>query len=308
MIVLVFVIILILAVSAVVYQLYRGVFCYPVKKHADVHSIPDSKLYAKYRDSMLECVEDIEKTPCEEVHIASQEGFRLYGRLFYMKEGAPTVIFFHGYHGTAEWDGYGLFKVCKNYEINILMIDERAHGKSEGTAITFGIKERYDCKLWAEYVAGRFGENADIILAGVSMGAASIIMASELGLPANVKGLIADCGYSEPAAIIKETIRTMKLPVKPVYQIIRLGTAIFGRFDLEEATVIQAVKKLNIPILFIHGNNDSVVPVSMCEELYENVSGKKEIFWADGADHANSAITDYEGYEKAVVSFLNGLK
>lgn len=295
---------LISVVLVLTYVLYRGVFCHPLKKRPDAHRIPNSNLYRTFQDKMLEGVDDMEKTSYEEVSILSMEGYRLYGKLYYMKNDAPLILFFHGYHGVAAWDGYGFFKLCKKSGINILMVDERAHGKSEGSAITFGIKERYDCKLWIEYIAERFGECTDIFLAGVSMGAASVMMSSELGLPENVRAIIADCGYSEPAAIIKETIRAMKLPVKPVYQLVKLGAHLFGHFDLEAAAALQSVKKLNIPILFIHGKQDSIVPTSMLEELYEACKGKKERVLIEGADHANSALTDYEAYEKAILQFI----
>lgn len=288
----------------ITYRLYCFVFCHPPKRRPDVHQIPESDLYGAYRDTMSETVKDMKETPFEEVSIHSLDGCRLYGKLYCIKESAPLVIFFHGYHGVYAWDGYGFFKICKRNGINILMVDERAHGKSEGSAITFGVKERYDCKLWTEYAAERLGENTDIFLAGVSMGAASVMMASELDLPKNVRGIVADCGYSEPAAIIKETVRKMKLPVKPVYWLIKLGARIFGQFDLEETTALNAVKKLQIPILFIHGKQDSVVPFAMHEELYESCTGRKERVLIEGADHANSAMTDYETYETAVMQFL----
>lgn len=300
----VIVMILMLALFLAMYYLYCLIFCHPLKKRPDVHRIPESNLYKAYKDIMEECINDMESTPYENVSIVSVDGCRLYGKLYSIKEAAPLVVFFHGYHGMAAWDGYGFFKICKNNGINILMVDERAHGKSEGSAITFGMKERYDCKLWTEYAAERFGKNTDIFLAGVSMGAASVMMASELGLPANVKGIVSDCGYSEPSAIIKETIHKMNVPVKPVYLLIKVGAHLFGRFDLEEASPLEAVRKLEIPILFIHGNRDSVVPLWMNEELYESCQGKKERLLIEKADHANCALTDYETYEKTVMRFL----
>lgn len=286
------------------YMLYRFVFGHPVKRRPNIHCIPESSLYKPYIDTMLDVVKESETIPHEELSIRSHDGIRLYGQYYPMKKDAPLMIFFHGYHGVSVWDGYGFFKICRNNGINLLMIDERAHGKSESDIITFGLKERQDCRLWAEYAIKRFGENTDIILAGVSMGAASVLMASELGLPQNVCCIISDCGYSEPAAIIKETIKMMKLPVKPLYHLVKMGAKLFGHFDLEETTAVNAVKKLKIPVLFIHGRCDNIVPAYMCEELYENCAGKKEKIFIEGADHANSAMTDYEAYEKAVMGFV----
>lgn len=297
-------ILFILVLLTGLYCLYRYVFCFPAKKRPDARCIPESNLYNDHREKMLECIRDMENTPYEEVNVQSFDGYRLYGKLYNIKKGAPVMIFFHGYHGTSSWDGYGFFKICKNNGINILMADERAHGKSEGKAITFGVRERYDCKSWTEYAVDRFGKDTDIFLAGVSMGAATVMMAAELGLPENVRAIVADCGYSEPSAIIKENVRRMKIPVKPVYFLINLGAHIFGHFNLQETTALRAVRKTDIPILFIHGKQDSVVPMYMAEELYENCAGTKGRVVIEGADHANSAMADYSSYEKAVMEFL----
>lgn len=286
------------------YSLYRYAFCLPLRKRPDVYSIPDSRLYRDCREKMLQVIEEMERTPYEVVSISSRDDLRLYGRLYNIRKDAPVILFFHGYHGTPEWDGCGFFRICKEHGINILMIDERAHGKSEGKVITLGIRERWDCKLWGEYAVKRFGTSIDIFLAGVSMGAASVMMASELGLPENVRALIADCGYSRPATILMEIVKSMKLPVKPIYWFLKRGTRLFGHFDLEEATALHAVEKMNIPILFIHGAQDSIVPSSMGEELYNACAGKKAWTLVEKADHANSAMTDYELYEKSVLQFI----
>ena len=304
--VLVIVVMILLVFGVVMYWLYASVFCHPLKKRPDAHCIPESNAYKAHKDKMLEAVEDMENTPFEEVSILASDGCKLYGKLYSLKEAAPLVLFFHGYHGVYAWDGYGFFNLCKKNGINILMVEERAHGKSEEKVITFGIKERFDCKLWAEYAAKRFGQNTDIFLAGVSMGAATVMMATELGLPENVRGVVEDCGYSEPAAIIKETIRKMKLPARLIYPFVKLGAKVFGHFDLEEASALEAVQKLQIPLLLIHGTLDDVVPEEMCETLYEHCAGNVEKVLVEGAYHANSALTDYDGYEKAVLEFMKG--
>ncbi len=287
-----------------VYGLFWYIFCYPERKRPNAHHIPESALYKTYRELMQKGVEDMDNTPGEDVSIISRDGCMLCGRLYVFRKKAPLMIFFHGYHGVPAWDGYGFFKICKKHGINILMADQRAHGKSRGRFITFGIRERYDCKQWAEYAAQRFGEKTDIFLAGVSMGAASVLMSSELGLPQTVKALLADCGYSEPAAIMKETVRKMGFPVRLTYALISLGARVFGHIDLEETTALSAVKSLQIPVLFLHGKQDSIVSLTMSDALYESSASQKERVVIEGADHANSAMTDFEAYEKAVLRFL----
>ena len=201
------------------YLLYRGVFYYPQKKHVDPYQIPDDMLYAPYKNAMLHLLHEMEQTPYEEVSIRSQDGLSLCGRLYLFRPDAPLMLFFHGYHGTFLWDGLGSFRFCRKNHINLLVVDERSHGKSADQIITFGIRECKDVKCWADYAAKRFPEKS-LILSGVSMGSASVMMASVLSLPSSVKALICDCGYTAPAEIIKETIRSFHLPVAFCYALL----------------------------------------------------------------------------------------
>lgn len=285
------------------YIIYRMLFCHPLRRRPAVRNIPNSRLYRAYRDLMLQGIEHMEQMPFETVSISSYDNCRLYGRLYIQKSDAPLAICFHGYHGTYAWDGYGPFKFCCEHGFNILLADTRAHGRSEGV-ITFGIKERFDCKYWTEYISHRFGNDTPILLMGTSMGAASVLMSTALGLPANVMAIVADCGYSAPADIIKETVKRMHLPLFPFYPLVRLSALLFGRFDIEEAAPVSAAQTINIPVLFIHGNRDTTVPPAMCDLLYENCSSLKSKVIIDGADHANSALTDYDTYQKAIAEFI----
>lgn len=291
-------------VIGLTYCFFRIAFYVPDKKKCNVYDIPDSRLYKKYRDKLLKQIDEMEKIPHEKIRITADDGITLCGRMYNIRDNAPVLILFHGYRGNYAWDGYGFFKVCCEMGINILMIDERAHGESGGNVITFGIKERYDCVKWIEYVVGTYGESIAIILAGVSMGASTILMASEIGLPANVKGIISDCAYSRPADIISQTIKNMGLPLKIVYPLVKMGAYIFGNFNIEDASPVESVEKLEIPTLFIHGSEDSVVPLVMGDVLYEKCSAKKRRIVIDSADHANSALVDYDMYSKTVKEFI----
>ena len=159
---------------------------------------------------------------------------------------------------------------CISRGHNLLLIDQRAHGKSDGKVITFGIKERFDVKSWIDYSIHRHGENVKIMLYGISMGAATVLMASELNLPKNVVGIVADCPYSSPKAIIKKVTGEMGLPATLFYPFIRLGALIFGGFDPSSAAPILAVKNTDIPILLIHGDADDFVPCEMSDEISES--------------------------------------
>lgn len=139
---------------------------------------------------------DFAAAPFEEVRISSFDKTELYGRLYHNIEGAPVCIQFHGYRSDAMRDFSGGFKTVIDRGHNTLVVDQRAHGKSGDNKITFGVRESLDCKEWIKYVIDRFGKDTEIFLAGVSMGAATVLMALEHDLPKNVKGVFADCGYS----------------------------------------------------------------------------------------------------------------
>ena len=156
------------------YLTYRRVFYSSPKRKEDIRSFPAGEQYEKCRPIMMELIDEIEKIPYEEVWIESFDGLKLFGRYYHVADGAPVEIQFHGYRGTAYRDFCGGTWVAQKLGINILLVDQRANGRSEGTTICFGIKEKYDCLSWAEYCVKRFGD-VPIIFAGVSMGASTFI-------------------------------------------------------------------------------------------------------------------------------------
>ena len=255
---------------------------------------------------MLSLIRQMDEIPYEAVTISAQDGTKLAARYYHVRDGAPLQIQFHGYRGTALRDFCGGNKLARESGQNTLVVDQRAHGKSGGTAITFGIRERLDCLCWAEYANRRFGSETPVFLSGVSMGAATVLMASELKLPANVVGIIADCPYSSPEAIIRKVCREdMHLPPVLVMPFIRLGARLFGHFDLKEASAVQAVRNTNIPILLLHGEDDRFVPCDMSQEIFDACTGEKNRITFPGAGHGLSYIVDTETYSEAVSRFVD---
>lgn len=289
---------------AVLFALYRFTFSYPPKKRIDPHQIPQDGTYRPVTALMQKAMKDMDELPYEEVSIRSEDGYMLYGRYYRQYPGRPTEIFFHGYHGTAMWDGYGCFQFCRQHKHNILMVEVRSHGRSESHTITFGIQERFDCLCWAKYIAEQIGPDADMILSGVSMGAATVMMASELPLPSNVKAVIADCGYTSPKAILKSFAENTCIPATAGYILLKLGAKLFGGFDLEACSAIEAVQQTAIPIMFIHGDQDQVVPFSMCGELFDACASAKRRLTVAGAGHAVNAMADFEAYDREISAFL----
>ena len=197
-------------------------------------------------------------------------------RYYHVRDGAPLQIQFHGYRGAALRDFCGGNKLARESGQNTLVVDQRAHGKSGGNTITFGIRERLDCLSWVKYANQRFSSGTPIFLSGVSMGATTVLMASELKLPANVMGIIADCPYSSPEVIIRKVCREdMHLPPALTMPLIRLGARLFGHFVLNESSAVQAVGNKNIPILLLHGEDDRFVPCDMSREIFDACTGEK---------------------------------
>ena len=189
---------------------YNEAFRADEKRIADMREIPQEDW--AYRERSLKNIDALVDTPFERVSIQSRDGLTLRGKFYAGRREAPLLLFFHGYRSTAERDGSGGFSICREKGWKAMMADQRGHGESEGKTITFGVKERFDVLDWINWAVKRFGEEQDIYLVGISMGAATVLMAAGEGLPPQVKGIWADCGYSSPEAVLRHTIRTRRLP------------------------------------------------------------------------------------------------
>lgn len=261
-------------------------------------------LTAKEYKDIEELQKIFEKEEYEAVSIKSYDGLTLVGRYYHTLDGAPLDILFHGYRSSPTHDFCGGVHASLEAGHNVLLVYQRAHGKSEGKTITFGAKERYDALAWINYAISRFGNDLEIILTGISMGAATVILTSALDIPENVKGVIADCPYSSAKEIVKRTVKTMKLPAKILYPFIRLGGMIYGKFDANDADVAEAAKYSKVPILLIHGDADSFVPKYMSDEIYRNRGGVMTYHVFPDADHGLAFVKDPERYKKICGDFI----
>ena len=289
-----------------VYTVYKMVFGRTKKQDELEMEMLQGKQYEPYEQVIRSGMEKAGKLPFQRIFIESRDGITLAGKYYHMKDGAPLILFFHGYRGSILRDGNGILLYAKKAGYNALLVDQRCHGKSGGKAITFGIKERYDCMDWIRYVNRRFGDDTPIVLAGISMGASTVLMASDLGLPVNVKGIMADCPYSEPKEILRGVMKQLKLPVNVTYTAVRIGAKIFGGFDIEEHSPLKSMENCRIPVLFIHGDEDYLVPCDMSQKCYEVCKSlDKRRIVVKGAAHGMSFCVDGERYEKEIEEFLN---
>lgn len=301
--------IVIAATAAIVlltaYICFRIAFYVSKKEHREneLRDLPPGEIYEPHRETMLGWMKKMHETPHREVCITSFDGLKLYGDYYEYEPGAPVELMFHGYRGLARRDLCGGIQRCFALERNVLLVDQRACGRSEGNVITFGINESRDCLSWIEFLRNSFGRDVKIILTGISMGASTVMIAAGADLPDNVVGALADCGYTSARAIIKKVIRQMKLPADLLYPFVKLGARLYGHFDPEEFSPIEAMSHCRVPIIFYHGEADDFVPCDMSRENYNACTAPKRLVTVPGAGHGLAFIIDQEGYLRALEEF-----
>ncbi len=287
------------------YGCYRIAFYAPPRKPlGDIIEIPQGKAYEPYREKMENWALKMRAMPHENFEITSFDGLKLRAKFYEYAPGAPIELMFHGYRGTAERDLSGGIERCFRVRRSALIVDQRCAGLSEGSTITFGINERRDCLKWIEFMIGHFGADVKIILTGISMGAATVLMAGAEELPPNVMGILADCGYTSAKEIMCHVIGKMGLPPKPCYPFVRLGARIFGHFDPDETSPIEAVKRCNLPVIFFHGEDDDFVPCHMSRANFESCASRKKLVTISGADHGLSYAVEPERYVEELYEFF----
>ena len=293
------------ALAVFLYALYFGyklAFQY-IDPMASPYNYPDTDQTRKVKPVLDAAIAEFLEAPFEEVSIRSHDGLKLTGQYYHVADGAPLEIQCHGYKGNPFVDFAGAWRIAKKAERNVLLINQRCHGGSDGKTITFGVLERRDVMGWIRYANDRFG-NVPILLNGVSMGAATVLMVAGMELPENVKGIIADCPYDAPANIIKKVLgQDMGMPVKIVYPLIKLGGMVYGRFNLNGDSPVEAVKKARVPILLIHGDDDRFVPHPMSCNIAAAAPEAIEFHTISGAAHAMNYVTDPESYTAIVNAF-----
>mgnify|MGYP001328283606 CR=1 FL=1 len=239
--------------------------------------------------------------------IESFDGIKLRGYFLKAKEPTDkTVVFAHGYLGNAKDMGlYGKYYYEK-MGYNLFTADLRGHGQSGGEYIGFGWHDRLDYIQWIQCLLEKQGEAITIVLHGLSMGAATVLMASGENLPDNVKAIIADSPYTSVYDLFEYQLNRMyHLPSFPVLPTTSLVTKWFAGYSFNEASALKQVKKTDIPILYFHGNNDTFVPTEMVFELYENTNSEAEIMTFDGASHGEAFAIYRDQYVDKLKSFLS---
>lgn len=261
----------------------------------------------QYAPFIKECREKLMALPYEEVSITSYDGLNLCAVYFPCEntEKKRLVIGFHGYTGEGISNNLGISSYFAKNGFSMLFPDARAHGKSDGTYIGFGCLDRIDALDWIKWGIETCGEDVEIWLYGVSMGGSTVLMTSGLDLPKQVKGIISDCAFTSPKDVFTHVLNNMyHLPAFPIIQGADILNKRFAGYGIDECNALREIEKNTLPILFIHGDKDTFVPVEMCDKLYELCPSPKHKLIVKDAAHAESYYKDTENYEKALDSFF----
>lgn len=307
-----FVIVLCVALAVLVLVFLAAYICYRIAFYApprrilnsDEISIPPGAAYEPFHDQMVGWIKEIRSLPQEQFSITSFDGLKLYAKFYEFAPGAPIELMLHGYRGNAERDLSGGVQRCFQLGRSALIVDQRCSGRSEGHAITFGVKEHLDCLKWIDFMIRHFGAEVKIILTGISMGASTVLMASGFDLPENVIGVLADCGYNSCKDIMFEVMRGMKLPPKLCYPFVKLGAKLFAHFDPDQLSPEDCLRNCRVPVIFFHGEDDDFVPCRMSQINYDACASRKELVIIPGAAHGLSYPVAPDRYLKALWDFF----
>ena len=250
----------------------------------------------------------LKSIPSEDVYITSRDGLKLHAYFYPADESKVVpgekpkfVVGIHGYRSYSRPEFGPYVDFYRSLGFNILLPDDRAHAPSEGDYIGFGVLDRLDCVDWTKYVVDRFGEDIDIMLHGVSMGAATVVSASgEPDLPGQVMGVVSDCGFSSARDILHFQLKQMHAPADYLLPRIEKLAIKKAGFNFHEHTAVEQVKNSKVPMLFVQGALDDMVPAYMAQELYDACPTEKRLMIVDEAAHGESVAFAPDEYFKNI--------
>lgn len=260
--------------------------------------------YGKYYENIVIGDKFLKENATQELQMESYDGLKLHAVWVPAENPKGTILLAHGYRSSKIVDFSMAFGMYHAMGMNILLPDQRAHGKSKGKYITFGVKESRDMADWVSYHNKTFGE-FPLILSGLSMGASTMLYLADKDLPDNVKGIIADCGFTSPREIIKSVFkRVIHLPAAPTLWVADLFARLFAGFGLSEKDTRKILPNSKLPVLLVHGVDDGFVPCEMTEQAYAVCKDPKKLLLVEGADHGVSFLVAKERYVQTVLGFL----
>lgn len=231
-----------------------------------------------------------------DVFMTNRDGLRLHASWIPAENAKGTVIFAHGFHSCGLSDFSLAFDLYHNMDMNILLLTHRTHSPSQGKYITFGVTESQDMQEWITYHNEQLS-TCPILCSGLSMGAATVMYLAGMDLPDNVRGFVADCGFTSPREIISHVFtQKTHLPTWPFLWAADICARMFAGFSLNERHTTQTLARNTRPILLVHGLEDDFVPAEMTRRSFEACAGDKMLLLVEGADHGVSFLVAREAY------------
>lgn len=260
--------------------------------------------YGKYYQLIVASDLWLKEHYAQDVYITSDDGLKLHAHWVPVEDPNGTIILAHGYRSTKLVDFGAVFDLYHSLGMNILVPDQRSHGLSEGKYITFGVKESGDMRNWIDFHNRELG-SWQIILSGLSMGASTMLYLADENLPKNVKGIIADCGFTSPKDIISKVFTDVThLPASLSIWAADRFARIFAGFRLSQKDTRISLSGSHVPVMMVHGKEDGFVPCKMTEQGFAACTGPKHLLLVDGADHGLSYIVDRQRYTQMIQDFL----
>ena len=245
--------------------------------------------WSQYSNLLMDRKKHFLKQPHKDVYIQSKDNLKLHATFFPQGDKKKVVIAFHGYTSQGMSDYIGLSDYYMKNGYSMLLPDARAHGQSEGEYVGFGCLDRWDALEWICWAIRECGNDVKILLHGTSMGGS-------------------DCAFTSPKEVFTHVLHNMyHLPAFPVIQLSNIVNKRNAGYGMDECNAAREIKKTRIPVLMIHGDADTFVPVSMCHEIYNNCIAPKKKLIVKGASHAESYYKDTVAYEEALDVFTKGV-
>ena len=301
------IILIIIAILVIVFFLATGLYIFKSTVTRELHDI--EKSYTRYVENNLFDEALYNSASKEDITLKSFDGLNLTSTLI-MNEN-PTnkfIILVHGvsicYVGSLKY-----FDIFYKNGFNVLIVNQRRHGKSEGKYSTYGFYEKYDVNMWIEYLKSRFGNDIILGLHGESMGAGTVM--ETIPLNDSIKFVIEDCGYSNFHELIGFQIthayknRLVRKILRPSLIFANFFMKTKAKFSMKKIVPIDIVSSTSLPMMFIHGKEDYFVPWYMAVDLYKaKTKGYKELYLVEGAKHAEALEVNKILYEKKIMTFI----
>lgn len=266
-----------------------------IKIENRLHKILEATGNSSVKEKIMQCQANIAELKYEEAETVGYDGAILFGKLFIsQKENSKTVLLCHGFNITGEIDFCSEFEFYRNLNYNILLIDQRAHGKSFGIISTLGIAESYDIATWCRWIEIRFGTQNGIIIHGKAMGAfAALAAGSAIALPKNVEGIIADSLFNSVYSKFRKDCETsLAFLAKPTLFFCNKFYDRYCGYDMRDVNLFKIIESLRLPVLFIHGGKDAFMTKEEVLKIAQQVNSKSEILIVENADRGMCFLTD----------------